>query len=71
MLTETVAAESERDRLSTAQGPIVARICELRGVTKAGQAARARSLALRNVELFKETWHEDTGDRLTAAMCGI
>ncbi len=68
VLTESVAAESERDRLSDAQEPLVARMCELRAVTKEGQAARARSLALWDVELFKEAWQEDTGDRLTAAI---
>ncbi len=65
---EEDAVADERSRLSTVQRPLVAKMCKLRAVTKEGQVARARSLALWDAELFKEAWHEDTGDRLTAAI---
>ena len=47
------AAEVERDRLADAQEPVADRICELRAVTREGQVARARSLALWDAELMK------------------
>ena len=47
------AAEAERDRLADAQEPLADRICELRAVTREGQVARARSLALWDAELMK------------------
>ncbi len=64
---EDDAAEAERDRLSAAQDPLVARMCELRATTREGQAARARSLALWNAELLKPG-SGDTGTCLTAAI---
>ncbi len=47
------AAEAERDRLADAQEPLAGRICELRAVTRKGQVARARSLALWDAEMMK------------------
>ena len=60
-------AEAERARLSDAQDPLVERMCELRAVTREGQAARARSLALWDAELMKPG-PGDTGTWLTAAI---
>ena len=64
---EERAVEAERDRISAAQDPLVERICELRAVTREGQAARARSLALWDAELMKPG-PGDTGTWLTAAI---
>ena len=60
-------AEAERARLSEAQDPLVERMCELRAVTREGQAARARSLGLRDAGLMKPG-PGDTGTWLTAAI---
>ena len=59
--------EAERDRISVAQDEHVARVCELRAVTREGMAARARSLALWHAELMKDG-PGDAGERLTAAI---
>ena len=64
---EDEAAEAERWRVSAAQDQLVERMCELRAVTRAGQAARARSLALWDGELMKDGTG-DTGALLTAAI---
>ena len=65
---EEAAAEIERERLSEAQEPLVVRICQLRAVTLAGQAARARSLALWDGELMKPNTDGDASARLTTAI---
>ena len=64
---EDAAAEAERDRLYDAQDPLIARICELRAVTREGMAARARSLALWDAELMKDG-PGDAGECFTAAI---
>ena len=64
---EENAAEAERERLSDAQDPLVERMCELREVTREGQADRARSLALWDAELMK-LGPGHTGTWLTAAI---
>ena len=64
---EDAAADAEQNRLTTAQGPLVERMCELRAVTQEGMAARARSLALWDAELLKGGTG-DTGMCLTAAI---
>ena len=63
---EEEAAEAEQERLRAVQEPLVDRICELRAVTREGQVARARSLALWDAELMKS--QNDTGGWLTAAI---
>lgn len=65
--SEEAAADAEQERLSLAQAPLVARMCELRAVTREGQAARARSLALWDAELMKPG-KVYTNDRLMAAI---
>ncbi len=60
-------ANDERDRLSEAQQPFLDRICELRAITREGQAARARSYALWDAELMKDGTG-DVGTFLTAAI---
>ncbi len=64
---EADAAEAERDRLAAALEPFVDRMCELQAVTREGQAARARSLALWDAELMKPG-KVYTNDRLTTAI---
>ena len=64
---EETAAETERERLSEAQEPLVERMCELEAITRDGMAARARSLALWGAELMKPD-RCFIGDRLTAAI---
>ena len=64
---EETAAETERERLSEAQEPLVERVCELEATTREGMAARARSLALWDAELMKPD-RCFIGDRLTAAI---
>ena len=64
---EETAAETERERLSEAQEPLVERMCELEAITREGAAARARSLALWDAELMKPD-RCFIGDRLTAAI---
>ena len=61
------AAEAEQARFAEAQHPLVDRMCELRAITREGQAARARSLALWDAELMKPG-KVYTNDRLTAAI---
>ncbi len=53
-------------RLSNAQDPLVSHICDLRAVTREGQVARARSLALWDAELMKP--QKDTGGWFTQAI---
>ncbi len=50
---EAEAAEIERDRISAAQKPLVARMWEMQAITLEGQVARARSYALWDAELMK------------------
>ena len=64
---EEDAAGAEQERLHADQEPLVDRICDLRAVTREGQAARARSLALWDAESMKSGQHY-TGDRLMAAI---
>ena len=64
---EETAAETERERLSEAQEPLVERMCELEAITREGMAARARSLALWDAELMKPD-RCFISDRLTAAI---
>ena len=64
---EETAAETERERLSEAQEPLVERMCELEAISREGMAARARSLALWDAELMKPD-RCFIGDRLTAAI---
>ena len=59
-------SEAERARLSDAQEPLVDRICDLHAMTREGQVARARSLALWDPELMKP--QNDTGGWLTQAI---
>ncbi len=61
------AAETVRERLSDAQDPLVDRICDLRAVTREGQAARARSLALWAPDVVKEGGADPIA-RLTTAI---
>ena len=65
---ECDAAEIEQDRICDEQQPLVARMCELRAVTREGQAARARSLATWQPELTWPGQSGDTGRRLTIAI---
>ena len=60
-------AEVERDRLADAQEPLVDRMWKLQAVTREGQIARARSLALWDAELMKPG-KAFTNDRLTQAI---
>ena len=64
---EETAAEAERERLSEMQEPLVDSICELEALTREGQAARARSLAVWNAELMKPD-RVFIEDRLTQAI---
>ena len=64
---EEAAAEGERERRSEAQEPLMDRICDLQAVTREGQAARARSLALWDAEMLRPD-RCFIGDRLTAAI---
>ncbi len=61
-----VEAAKQREFLD-ASDPALDRICEMRAVTREGQAARARSLALWDQELMKPD-KDYTGDRLTQAI---
>ena len=63
---EEDASEAERERLYEAQQPLVDRICDVRAVTREGQVARARSLALWDAELMKP--QKDTGGWFTQAI---
>ena len=63
-----LAADAERERLSDAQGPFVDRICELRALTREGQAARARSLVFWKPCLIKDNSGGCTDDRLIYAV---
>ena len=64
---EELTADAERRRIRDAQEPLVDRMCELRAVTREGQVARARNLALWDAELMKDGT-DDTGQCLTAAI---
>ena len=64
---EELTADAERRRIADAQEPLVDRMCELRAVTREGQVARARSLALWDAELMKPG-SGDTGQCLTQAI---
>ena len=64
---EEDVAEAEQKRLHAAQEPFVDSICELQAVTREGQAARARSLALWDAELMKDQ-KPYTADRLMVAI---
>ena len=63
---EGASIEAEQSRLAEEQELLVDRICELRAVTREGQAARARSLALWDAELMKPQY--DIAGRLTQAI---
>jgi hypothetical protein len=66
---EEAAADAEREGLRGAQWPLVGRMSELRAVTREGQAARARSLALWDGELLNQGRKDrDAGEELTAAI---
>ena len=61
------AAEAEQVRISAAQGPYVTRICEARPVTWEGHAARARTLALCDPDLFRRA-SDYTNEAMLAAI---
>ena len=65
---EERAAEAERERISAAQDPLVERMCELRAVTREGQVARPRSLALWDAEIFKKSEPCYANESITAAI---
>ena len=65
---ECDASEIEQGRIYDEQQPLVARMCELRAITREGQAARARSLATWHPELTWPGQSGDTGRRLTIAI---
>ena len=64
---EDLANDAERDRISAAQWPLIERMTELRATTRAGQVARARSLALWRPELL-ESGPGDISECLTSAI---
>ena len=61
------AAATEQQRCADAQESLVDRMCELRATTMEGHRARARSLALPDLELMKAE-SDDSSDCLTAAI---
>ena len=63
-----LVADAERERLCDAQAPFVDRMCELRALTREGQAARARSLVFWMPSLIKDNPSGCTDDRL---MCAV
>ncbi len=63
---EEDAADAERECLRIAQEPLVDRICGQVAVTRDGQVARARSLALWEPDLLDDAG--ETGQRITAAI---
>ncbi|MGI4976253.1 MAG: hypothetical protein ACRYG6_04840 [Janthinobacterium lividum] len=64
---EDLVNDAERSRIATAQNPLVERMAELRAVTRAGQIARARSLALWKPELLNDE-PSDFGECLASAI---
>ncbi len=62
---EWKAGDAERDRCSDEQEPLLARMCELRAITRAGQVARAHSLALWDGDLRRQA---ESGCNPTAAI---
>ena len=51
---EDLASDAERSRIAAAQVPLVERMGEMQAFTRAGQVARARSLALWKPELLND-----------------
>jgi len=64
---EDLASDAERSRIAAAQVPLVERMGEMQAFTRAGQVARARSLALWKPELLNDA-PGDFGEVLVAAL---
>ncbi|MGI4945584.1 MAG: hypothetical protein ACRYHQ_34315 [Janthinobacterium lividum] len=65
---EAIAADAEQSRIFAAQLPLVDRMVDHRAVTRAGQVARARSLAAWKPELLGNGSAEDMGECLMSAI---